>query len=433
MNEMTQIMTDNKNGIPRGIYSVCCAHPTVIEAALLQGVEDNSPVLIEATANQVNQFGGYTNMKPADFTVFVINIAKRVNFPIDNIIFGGDHLGPTCWTSDTASDAMEKSKKLIESYVAAGFKKIHLDTSMQCVDDLEPLSDEIVAKRAAILCQIAEETAIREFGKSDILYIVGTEVPPPGGAKEEIDTLEVTPVSNVKETINVHEAEFLAKGLNDAWTRVIGLVVQPGVEFDNFTVFKYDAEKAKPLKSFGATMPRLVFEAHSTDYQPPEAYKELIQDHFAILKVGPQLTFALRESLFALSFIEQELVDNTLLSNLREVCEDVMLESPAGWDKFYPNEKNNLSTYRRYSFSDRIRYYWNNEVIDKAVEKLFENLKGIEIPLPLLSQFMPKQYDAVIAGKLENSPKALVLNNIMQVTEIYADACHFQTTPRVKK
>jgi D-tagatose-1,6-bisphosphate aldolase subunit GatZ/KbaZ len=426
-------MKDNKNGIPRGIYSVCCAHPTVIEAALLQGVEDKSPVLIEATANQVNQFGGYTNMKPADFTVFVKEIAQRVNFPLDKIIFGGDHLGPTCWTSDTATEAMEKSKKLIESYVAAGFKKIHLDTSMQCADDVEPLSDETVAKRAAILCQVAEETATREFGESDILYIVGTEVPPPGGAKEEIDTLEVTPVSNIKETINVHEAEFLAKGLSDAWTRVIGLVVQPGVEFDNFTVFKYDAEKAKPLKIFGATMPRLVFEAHSTDYQPPEAYKELVQDHFAILKVGPQLTFALRESIFALSFIEHELVDLASQSKLRDICEEVMLENPGGWDKFYPNDKNNLGTYRRYSFSDRIRYYWNNEVIDKSVVKLFDNLKDIEIPLPLLSQFMPKQYDAVIAGTLENTPKALVLNNIMQVTTIYADACHFQTTPRVNK
>ncbi|MGO2182879.1 MAG: D-tagatose-bisphosphate aldolase, class II, non-catalytic subunit [Pseudoalteromonas nigrifaciens] len=432
MNEMIESMLNNKKGIPSGIYSVCCAHPLVIEAALLQGLADDSPVLIEATANQVNQFGGYTNMLPADFVSFVHDIAVKVNYPTDRIILGGDHLGPTCWTKEPAAEAMEKSKKLIETYVAAGFKKIHLDTSMQCADDTLPLSDETVAKRAAMLCQVAEQTAIRQFGKSDIIYIVGTEVPPPGGAKEEIDTLEVTPVENVNETLSVHAKIFAEQGLHDAWSRVIGLVVQPGVEFDNFTVFEYDSSKAQALKNFAANTAGLVFEAHSTDYQPAEAYKALVRDHFAILKVGPQLTFALREALFALSFIEQELVAPDAQSHLREVCEQVMLNEKGGWESFYPQDQQNLAVYRRYSFSDRIRYYWNNEQIQTAVTKLFANLSAIDMPLPLISQFMPSQYDAVIAKKLDNAPKALVLNKVMQVTQLYADACYFQTKQRVK-
>ncbi|MFL1089387.1 class II D-tagatose-bisphosphate aldolase non-catalytic subunit, partial [Acinetobacter baumannii] len=92
-------------------------------------------VLIEATSNQVNQFGGYTGMQPADFRDFVYNIARTVGFPAERIILGGDHLGPNCWQDEPAAVAMEKSIDLIKAYVAAGFSKIHLDASMSCADD----------------------------------------------------------------------------------------------------------------------------------------------------------------------------------------------------------------------------------------------------------------------------------------------------------
>lgn len=431
MNEMIENLRKNKLGEATGIYSVCCAHPLVIEAAIIQGVKDNSPVLIEATANQVNQFGGYTGMQPADFVTFVSDIAKRVGYPANRLILGGDHLGPTCWTKEPADSAMEKSKTLVESYVTAGFKKIHLDTSMQCADDKKPLTDEIVATRAALLCQVAEATAIKLFGKSDISYIIGTEVPPPGGAKKEISTLDVTPVENVRATLDTHKTIFIQYGLEQAFQRVVGLVVQPGVEFDNFNVFIYDSPKAQSLKNFAASVEGLVFEAHSTDYQPALAYKELVRDHFAILKVGPQLTFAMREALFALSYIEQELIKPDAQSQLRSVCEKVMLDDPNGWQKFYPAENANLTLYRRYSFSDRIRYYWHTPEIKAAMETLINNLNKHEIPLSLLSQFMPYQYDSVLHGELEKSPVALILHKIMQVTDTYAKACYFQSRDAV--
>ena len=64
-----------------GLTSVCSAHPIVIEAALRQGKVDESPVLIEATCNQVNHQGGYTGMTPAGFRAFVEGIADKVGFP----------------------------------------------------------------------------------------------------------------------------------------------------------------------------------------------------------------------------------------------------------------------------------------------------------------------------------------------------------------
>src|SRR5690606_36447469 len=142
---MKDIISRHKAGERLGICSVCSAHPLVIEAALRFDLHTQEKVLIEATSNQVNQYGGYTGMKPADFRDFVVNIAAGVCFPRERIILGGDHLGPNCWQNENAADAMEKSVELIKTYVAAGFSKIHLDASMSCADDPVALDPAVVA------------------------------------------------------------------------------------------------------------------------------------------------------------------------------------------------------------------------------------------------------------------------------------------------
>ena len=125
-----------------GIYSLCSAHPTVIDCALKEARAAGAPLLIEATSNQVNQFGGYTGMTPDDFRGFVQGIARRVDFPAERLWLGGDHLGPNAWRKEPAETAMEKSEVLIRQYVTAGFRKIHLDCSMACADDPEPVPED---------------------------------------------------------------------------------------------------------------------------------------------------------------------------------------------------------------------------------------------------------------------------------------------------
>ena len=174
----------------RGIPSVCSAHPLVIEAALRRGQRDGVPVLIEATCNQVNQEGGYTGMTPADFRAFVEGIAARLGFPLDRLILGGDHLGPNPWKSLPAEEAMLRAEAMVAAYVAAGFRKIHLDCSMGCAGEPAALDDEVTAGRAARLAGIAEQQAT-QTGVS-LVYVIGTEVPPPGGATHEIAELQVT-------------------------------------------------------------------------------------------------------------------------------------------------------------------------------------------------------------------------------------------------
>ena len=397
-----------------------------LEAALLQGKQYDTPILVEATANQVNQFGGYTGMTPADFIPFIEDIAGRVGFPTEALILGGDHLGPLVWSDEPVSEAMDKARDLIAAYVSAGFKKIHLDTSMACAGDGNVLNDEIVAVRAAELCEVAEQTAEGAFGQSDLVYVVGTEVPAPGGAMEDVKSLQVTGAGQVKQTVAAHKDAFSARGLNGAWDRVIGLVVQPGVEFDHTSVHDYQPDRAAALTEVIRDIPNLVYEAHSTDYQLASAYKALVRNHFAILKVGPQLTYALREALFALSSIEEELIHPEHCAGLKSVCEQVMLSEPEHWEKYYVARQGRLL--RRYAYSDRIRYYWNHSLVVDAVEKLLGNLTGTTIPLPLLSQYLPCQYAAVRAGDLANHPRDLVIHNIMQVTGRYAAACRKQQT-----
>ena len=421
---LQEIVADNLAGGGRGVYSVCCSHELAVEAAVDQALADDTDLLLEATANQVNQFGGYTNMTPADYRDYVREIATRRGLPFDRVILGGDHLGPVCWTTDDADAAMDKAETLVRAFAHAGFAKIHLDCSMPLRGDPALLGDDVVAMRAARLCAAAEEAAIARFGDSGIVYVIGTEVPPPGGADEELHAVEVTPVERASRTLAIHRDAFARAGLDDAWRRVIGLVVQPGVEFDHSAVVDYEPAKAQALKMLaeGGTG-GVAFEAHSTDYQRDEAFGKLVRDHFAILKVGPALTFALREGLFALSHIEDDLIPAARRSNLRAVCEQRMLANPRNWQRFYEGTAERQALLRRYSFSDRIRYYWPDPEIDAAVQTLYANLGAADIPLGLLSQYLPAQYHAVRRGVLAPEPRALVKDRIRNAMLPYAMGC----------
>jgi len=421
MKALLELLREHKAGSGSGIYSVCSSHPIVVEAALREARRADHYALIESTSNQVNQFGGYSGMTPVDFREYVAGIAARAALPMHRVLLGGDHLGPNCWRAEPSAVAMERSEQLVADYVAAGFRKIHLDCSMSCADDPAVLSDAIVAARAARLCQ-ASEKAWRASGGEPPVYVIGTEVPTPGGAAEDLDTLAVTTPSAVTTTLEAHRIAFLEHGVNDAWSRVLALVVQPGVEFDHHKVIDYEPAKAGELSRRIEHESGLVYEAHSTDYQTPDALAALVRDHFAILKVGPGVTFALREILWALVDIESEL-GAAPADSLKDVVRAAMQRDPRYWKGYY-TEQTSRDFDLQYSLSDRIRYYWNVPEVRRASEALVANLGGRRIPLTLLSQYLPKQYAAIRAGALRNDPRELLLDGVAQVLRDYVNACH---------
>ena len=414
----------HKAGEAVGIYSVCSAHPLVIEASVLQALDDDSYLLVEATSNQVDQFGGYTGMKPQDFRRLVLELARRHGLPEDRIVLGGDHLGPNRWQERPAEEALAYAGDLVASYVAAGFTKLHLDCSMACADDTSPLDDSLVARRAATLASRAEQEASARAPADNPVYVVGTEVPVPGGAHEPLEVLTPTSAEAARATLAAHENAFRSGDLEGVWNRVIALVVQPGVEFDHERVIDYERSATGELRRVLDDRGLLVFEAHSTDYQTRANLRALVEDHWAVLKVGPALTFAMREALFALAAIEDELVAEGERSELLSVVEHRMQEEPGYWEGYYPGGPAAKRLLRRYSYSDRIRYYWSYPDVEDAQRRLFSNLGARKIPQPLLSQYLPRQYERVRHGALMSVPEALVLDRIRDTLQDYAVACN---------
>jgi D-tagatose-1,6-bisphosphate aldolase subunit GatZ/KbaZ len=416
------IVKAHRRGEPLGLYSVCCSHPMVLAAAMRVALEHGTPLLVEATSNQVDQFGGYTGMTPAMYRDYVLALARERGFPAERLVLGGDHLGPNAWQGLEAATAMAHAETLVADYAAAGFHKIHLDCSMRCADDPERLPDETVAERSARLAAIADAAAAAA-GHPSPVYVIGTEVPVPGGESNLADAGAPTTPEAARRTLSVHCHAFLDAGLHDAWRRVIAMVVQPGVDFDHSSVQHYDAPPAAELSAFIAGQPGLVFEAHSTDYQREIALHQMVRDHFAILKVGPAATFAMREGLLALCSIEDELVPAADASRLMQVLDEVMLAKPDHWRKHYHGSKEEQRLLRRYALSDRCRYYWGEAPVVAAMERLFANLRRRVIPLPLLSQYLPDQYLEVLQGRLTSDPQALVEHRIGLVLAQYARAC----------
>jgi D-tagatose-1,6-bisphosphate aldolase subunit GatZ/KbaZ len=375
---LTHLLQENREGKRKGIYSVCTANRLALEAAFAQAGNDESLLLIEATCNQVNQDGGYTGMVPAQFRDYIEDLAHEMDFPMERVVLGGDHLGPNPWRGKAAHEAMEKACVMMTAFARAGFSKIHLDTSMACADDASPLS--------------------------------GMEI-------------EVTSVEDLRETLEVHREAFARRGLQSAWERIVGVVVQPGVEFGHDTVEDYQPDKAAQLSASILACEGIVFEAHSTDYQTADALGQLVRDHFGILKVGPELTFVMREAIFGLARIEEECIAETQRSHLRAVIERVMLDQPENWRGYYHGDERQQRIARAYSLSDRIRYYWPNREIVRALNTLIGNLRDQGAPLSLVSQYLPRQAEAIRAGTISNDPVAMIHDKVRESLTRYAGAC----------
>lgn len=414
---MQEMMEKRRQGIKCGIPSYCSANELVLEIALRRAKMLNQPVLIEATANQVNQYGGYTGMLPKDFYKLVLDMAAEIDLPEQMVILAGDHLGPLTWQNLPEAEAMEKSIELVYQYTRAGFTKIHLDTSMKVADDAEGLlSTEVIARRGATLYKAAikgyEELKAEKPDAIRPVFVIGSEVPIPGGAQEAEDSLAVTSVAAFKDTVATYKRVWEEEGVGSGMEDVIAVVVQPGVEFGDDQVFLYDHDAAAELCAALKEFPEVCFEGHSTDYQSAKCLKAMVEDGIAILKVGPALTYGLREALFSMSLMENELVPAAERSNFIDVLENTMLANPGNWQKHYHGDEKQLHLARKYSFSDRARYYMGQPEVLEAMNKLFTNLNTYKIPLNMLHQYMPLTYAKVRDGELPLEAKELAMDGV---------------------
>ncbi|HYD39516.1 MAG TPA: class II D-tagatose-bisphosphate aldolase, non-catalytic subunit [Anaeromyxobacter sp.] len=400
------------------VPSVCSAHPLVLEAALRLARERGEEVLVEATCNQVNQEGGYTGMTPAAFRRSVEELAARVGLAPGAVVLGGDHLGPNPWRHLPAEEALVRAERLVEAYARAGFLKLHLDTSMACGGDPPALAEDVAAARAARLAAVAEAAA-PDPGR--VAYVIGTEVPTPGGIRGAHAGPAPTAPDAAIATVERHRDAFAAAGLDAAFGRAVALVVQPGVEFGNDEVFAYDGAGGRALAPVLQRLPALAFEAHSTDYQSGRALAALVEDGFAILKVGPELTFALREALYALDAVAAALLGTPEPETLRGVVERVMVRRPEHWRGYCGDAPEEQRVLRHFGYSDRVRYYWPDPEVAAAVERLLAALEGRRIPAPLGRQYLGGL--AAEGGPGPSAPRDLVVAAVQRVLRRYREAC----------
>ena len=162
---------------------------------------------------------------------------------------------------------------------------------------------------------------------------------------------------------------------------------------------------------------QIAFEGHSTDYQTKTNLSKMVDNNVAILKVGPALTFALREALYALDCIEKELIKEEKRSNIRLVIENAMLEAPGNWEKHYCGSQEQIKLLRSFSYLDRVRYYLPDKTVQKALKILFSNLA--RIPDYILTQYMSNQYQKVREGYIKNNCEELILDKIGERIDDY--------------
>ncbi len=388
---LRQVIAANRAGLSAAIPSVCSAHPDVIAAALALARDKARPIVIEATSNQVNQDGGYTGMTPAKFADHVAALAAGSGIDADHVILGGDHLGPQVWRAGDADAAMVKAHEMVAAYVKAGFTKIHLDCSEGCKGEPAQLGDDLAATRAAALARTCLDHAP---DPAALVFVVGTEVPPPGGARaDETGAIAATTAKAARATLAAHQAAFAAAGIAEGWAQVGGLVVQPGVEFSPMQVHHLPKDRDPGLRAALAGHDGICLEAHSTDYQHPDAYPRLARMGFAFQKVGPALTFGWRRAAYALDQIAG-LAGWRSGAALPAVMEALMLAEPRHWQSHYHGQAAMMRVMRHFGLADRIRYYWPQPAAVAAIDALCADLSSRDLPRPLLAQaFSETQID----------------------------------------
>ena len=408
-----------------GAFSVCTANPLVLRSSMMHAKKHNYVVVIEATANQVNQFGGYTGMQPQDYANLIESIRSEVGLAKDQIILGGDHLGPLTWQNLPEAEAMENSKVLVSAFTKAGFTKIHLDTSMRVADDDQnaALDVRVCARRGAILanCVAAAYEEVKAANPDAVkpVLVIGSEVPIPGGSQEHEDSITPTAPAEFRRQYQVFREEFEKAGA--PFEDVVAFVVQPGVEFGDDFAFQYNRENAADLCAAVKDYAPLVFEGHSTDYQTTCSLSRMVEDGIRILKVGPALTFGLREALFLLEECEAIMVPEADRSGVKAAILAEMDADPKYWKKYYQGTEAEIAYKKLYSYSDRCRYYLPAQSITAAIDKLLANTA--HVPQALICQYFPRQYEKVIGGEIGDSGEALLLDRVGDWYDVYATAC----------
>ena len=354
---MKLIQILKKNAIP----SFCSSNSQVIEILFKFCKFHKVPLLVESTSNQVNQYGGYSNNTPKEFIKKIKKIAEKEKFNKKKLFFGGDHLGPLPWKLHKSREALRRSIRLIRSYINADYQKIHIDTSIKCLND-NKINNKIVFERTAL---IFRKLNLDKY--KNLFFVFGTEVPLSGG--NDKSKIKQTSITQIKE----EHKNF--KNLLKSETNSFALVIEPGMKFMHNNVTKPIFKNFVIKKKFSKKN-NFIFEAHSTDYQQINTLKKLVSNNFKFLKVGPELTYELTRSILFMEKLEKTL---NYKSNFSKVLYLEMKKNRKYWLSYFNNKKKTVFDKIVKSKFDRTRYYLERKKVLKAINILKNNINNLEL------------------------------------------------------
>ena len=401
----------------RGFYGIHSTHPLVLRAAMRQALGDGNVLLVEFDGPQR---GKNSIKRPGDYTLFLNKLACDNGFPPERLVIGSGQMRvnsrQVLQEEQSRLQFHEKAVAWVVECVNAGFEKIYLESG-------ELTESGQIAALQADLCRAAENAFERAgTGKGQPYYVLGTLFT---AADENKQLKPEEIVDSVTAIWKAGKKAFQAAGLEDAWQRVIALAVQPEMGYTDYEVKPYQSETALGLKQLSEKYGRFVYEVPSADYQPSLSVERLHADRFAILGIGPELTFTMREALFSLAMLENEWMigkPGARLSNLIVELDKAMQLDPQGWRDVYKGNGFEQLLARKYSCRDLSRNYWQERDVEAAVEQLMKNLVQNPPPLPILRQFFAGGYELAGDTLGGNWPEELLIRKIQNVIEPYINA-----------
>lgn len=338
--------------------SLCSSNFDVLKLSMIFAKYNDLPLLIESTSNQVNQFGGYTYLKPRQFYKKLKDLAKKIKFK-NNFYIGADHLGPLPWKNLNDHVAMKNSIKLFKDVVNSGYNKIHIDTGIKLKNDKILSKKKIIQRCEKIFNSISKKKL------NNIFFVFGTEVPVAGGGT--LYNSKTTSLASIKDDLKYYSK--LQKSFS--------LVIEPGLGFNNSKVFDLKIKYFKKKKIL-SRLSNFSYEAHSSDFQNSLALKKLVKNNFKFLKVGPELTFFYMRAIMQMHKIEN-MNNFKKKSNIRKIISAEMNRDNKYWVNYYHGSKKKIEYLKFNSLLDRSRYYWSKKNITKSLRLLKQNINSLDI------------------------------------------------------
>ncbi|MCK7507635.1 MAG: class II D-tagatose-bisphosphate aldolase, non-catalytic subunit [Desulfobacterales bacterium] len=295
-----------------GMFAVCSARREVLEAAIALARDHGEPLLVEATANQVNQFGGYTGMTPRQFASSSGRHGRRHGLPAGKPAAGGRSPGAVRVAKRAGRPRPWPRQP---SWPANAWQPVSTNCTWTpafgCSDDPpQGLPLEIAAERTAALCQAAETAAERLSGRRQRPLLChrrrgpdsGRHLGEPGGDPGHAGR------GTWLKFIALTESRFQEAGLSGgvgAAARGDRPARRRVRKFQRRPLRARKGPRALGLSSESAGDHDLRDSLHRLpDARVPGTHGRAIIS--SLLKAGPCLTNAFREAVFALEEIEAE-------------------------------------------------------------------------------------------------------------------------------